>query len=571
MKNNNFLILRFAKDKAQALILVFMVIVFAMILLSPMLSKSISERYILRRQQLHNEAFYLAEGGMENAIKSFNDAIANYIISSNVSRYPVDPTNSTFINTTFSNASGVFPNGATVYSYIAEANATESGWDFTMEGGTKVYNKVYIVNSNATHPVTNDISVTLKRVIVRKLTPAYYYDAFYNDDLEIIPGANMTFSGKFHTNGNMYLACDGSGKILTIDSQYLYSSGSVYNRRKENNNTMLGDVNIRQFGNSSYMEMNGFDSRNATWTVDSQTTDWWNGTVKDSSHGITASSAPVIQSIQPSGYYANATLINGTKIENGVIRESSVVLVEGVNIPNGTIVTDTDFYNNREGRYVRMTNINLRKLANLDNLTCSSGNSTYVCPNHMPPNGLLYATRNDTSGSEQAGIRVVNGSEIGRPGGFTLVSNDPVYIQGDYNTIDKKPAAIICDSVNLLSNSWNDSNINWTARTASATTINSAFVAGIVQSNNATGVYSGGLENYPRLHENWSGKNLTIKGSFIELWNSSVSTGNWVYGSPYYSAPNRKWSYDSDFTSAGGLPPFTPIAVSARRGPWWEE
>ena len=84
------------------------------------------------------------------------------------------------------------------------------------------------------------------------------------------------------------------------------------------------------------------------------------------------------------------------------------------------------------------------------------------------------------------------------------------------------------------------------------------------------GQYNGGLENYPRLHEKWTGVTLSIKGSFVSLWNSQIATGNWVYGNPQYTAPNRLWDYDTDFSS-GNLPPFTPWAVLINRGAWWKE
>jgi len=40
---------------------------------------------------------------------------------------------------------------------------------------------------------------------------------------------------------------------------------------------------------------------------------------------------------------------------------------------------------------------------------------------------------------------------------LTVVSPNPVYIWGDFNVNDKKPAAVICDAINLLSNRWDDS------------------------------------------------------------------------------------------------------------------
>jgi len=79
------------------------------------------------------------------------------------------------------------------------------------------------------------------------------------------------------------------------------------------------------------------------------------------------------------------------------------------------------------------------------------------------------------------------------------------------------------------------------------------------------------LENYPRLLENWNLKTLTIVGSFIELWNSQVATGEWRTGG-VYNPPTRIWSYDQSFASGTGsnLPPLTPYAIEAQKSTWWK-
>ena len=97
-----------------------------------------------------------------------------------------------------------------------------------------------------------------------------------------------------------------------------------------------------------------------------------------------------------------------------------------------------------------------------------------------------------------------------------------------------------------------------------------AFVTG-VSYDTTPGTYNGGFENLPRFHENWSGVNCYIRGSFVVLWESQYAKGKWVYGSDNYRAPRRKWSYDTDLNEVGNIPAFSPTVVGTRRVVWWEE
>lgn len=535
-----------SKRKGQALILSYMVISVFLVLSSALLSKAISEKNFSLRNKLNTEIFFLAEGGTENAISAFTKAIANYQIPADVQSFNVSTTFNTF-------------GGTTVNSTVTRL---ENNDRLILEGTTNVMVRNYDVVTTATHPQNNGITITLHQIIARRLIPTFQHAVFYNGDLEMLPGANMTLSGRIHSNKDIYA---DSEVTLTVDSFYFHSAGNIYNKRKDSSINPPGDANIRinQPGAPKYAKMNGLDSNSPDWTTEA--INRWKGTVQSAVHGITQLSTPSVGSIQPTGYYAsNANVI----IQNGVIAKGGVVLTEGVNYPAGTITTTTALYNNREGKTIKTTNIDLKKLAGY---APSDPPGKPSFPNNLPSNGLMYATRNDSGASYEPGIKLFNAGEIYQNIGLTLVSNDPVYIQGNYNTTNEKPASVICDSLNLLSNNWKDSNSSsgLSSRTATATTFNSAFIAGI--EDTTTGQYNGGLENYPRLHENWSNIQLNIKGSFVALWNSAIGTGAWKYGSPQYTAPLRNWNYDTMFNNSATLPPFTPWAVEAQRVAWWKE
>lgn len=556
--------LRNLGKKGQVLILSYFIISAFLIFSAGLLFKAMSERSFAERQRLTAEAFYLAEGATENAINTFSFALANFVISPGINSYSVTTTYAT-------------KNNLAVTTTLTRLETTDR---LIIENGTNIYACNYEVATTVTHPENSAISVTVHQIVARRLIPTFQHAVFYNNDLEILPGAAMTLSGKIHSNNDIYLDSDGS--TLTINSSSLTSAGSIYNERKDSGLTK-GTTLVSVYGSSpvTYEAMNGLDSSSTTWTTDA--TSRWGGTVQSSVHGITEQTTPSVGSIASSGYYAtnaNVVITDTTIVKNGT------TLVEGVNYPKDTVTTTTSLYNNREGKYVRASVVNLSKLSGATGTCCSCAGpacaspasacpcacpTPVTCANNMPSNGLLYASRTDASPSQEPGIELTNGSTIGSSIGLTVVSNDPVYIKGDYNTVSSKPTSIIADSLNLLSNNWNDTNSTkvLSSRPATQTTFNCAFVAGI--DTTTSGNYNGGLENYPRLHEGWSGINLNIVGSFVALWNSQIADGSWTYGSPYYTAPRRNWQYNTNFNNPANLPPFTPMAVEIRRVAWWKD
>ena len=184
----------------------------------------------------------------------------------------------------------------------------------------------------------------------------------------------------------------------------------------------------------------------------------------------------------------------------------------------------------------------------------------------FPDNGLIYAYREDASSAQPNGIRITNASELEKS--MTLVSEDPVYVHGDFNTVNKKGAAVMSDAVNLLSNAWDDSKASGSLPAATNTQFNLSMVTGNVRTPDGGGSYSGGFENLPRFHEKWSGKSATIRGAFINIYESEIAKSPWAYGGDRYKAPIRDWQYDPDLNNMDFLPPFTPNAVYFRRVLW---
>ncbi len=179
-------------------------------------------------------------------------------------------------------------------------------------------------------------------------------------------------------------------------------------------------------------------------------------------------------------------------------------------------------------------------------------------------------------------VRVANGGILPSqtaPYGFTVATAMPLYVWGTYNASNNLgsslgknsttytwPAALMADSITILSPSWNDGTTS-KLPTPTTATVNAAMVEGIVQSTN--GIYSGGLENFLRLLENWSSSiPLWYNGSIVVMFPSQYATNSWLNTGNYYNPPQRNWAFDTNFVAQGGLPPLTPQAKGVIRASW---
>jgi len=188
----------------------------------------------------------------------------------------------------------------------------------------------------------------------------------------------------------------------------------------------------------------------------------------------------------------------------------------------------------------------------------------------------------------------VNGASLSSPG-LTVVTPQPLYVIGNYNVqtnnapsqtlnshdvANTYPASFLADAITVLSANWpNDCwNSSYSSRTASSTTVNAACLEGIVPStggqkdggDGTSAHYSGGIENFLRLLENWSGSGVTItyNGSIMVMFPSEYATNFWQTPDNYYGIPDRNWAFDTNFLTQAGLPPLTPNFRTIIRNSW---
>jgi len=113
---------------------------------------------------------------------------------------------------------------------------------------------------------------------------------------------------------------------------------------------------------------------------------------------------------------------------------------------------------------------------------------------------------------------------------------------------------------NSLGSTYNDSAAKWNA--SLSTTVNAAILTGVVPSTGSGSTqFSGGLQNLPRMLEDWSACNLWLNTSFVSLYNSARATSQFQSPGVYYRSPVRHFNFDPKFTSLSYLPPGTPVVT----------
>lgn len=239
-----------------------------------------------------------------------------------------------------------------------------------------------------------------------------------------------------------------------------------------------------------------------------------------------------------------------------------------------SFATNITFYDYREGKTAQAVQLDIGALNSWLSGAGSVFNAqAYNDAGHYIDSVYIY-NNVPYSSTSLPSVRVADGAVL-PPSGFTVVTPDPLYVLGNYNAsgtslnngtnvANTVPAALIADSVTALSTSWLDGWNSLTflsSRNPGATTINAAVLEGIVPTYGAN--YSGGVENFIRLQENWgSGTTLTYNGSIVVMFPSQYATNKWQPTGNYYNSPHRAWAFDLNFTDSAKLPPLTPRVVN---------
>jgi hypothetical protein len=234
-----------------------------------------------------------------------------------------------------------------------------------------------------------------------------------------------------------------------------------------------------------------------------------------------------------------------------------------------------------------------------------NGNGTLQESSSEAPDYAAWSYKSHAATSDHGyyrrGVRLINGSVL--PGGynsstpnltrgFTVAAETGVYVLGNYNATGVSltgttalapsenylpqgdldvPAAIVSDAVTILSTNWQDSKsfvfpFSPDSRQATHTIVRFAMLAGqgITGKTTSTsytpsqfGQLNGGVHNFKRYLEAWSGVRLNYSGSLVNLYTSRNNNG-FFKCCVVYNPPIRDWTFNKTFLDPNRLPPGTP-------------
>lgn len=499
----------------------------------------------------------------------------------------------------------VFSNGlgSTNQTYVRSNSVYSGALPSQYEGLTCINSPIYRVISNAKKSRSRygSIQGAVQVDVLAALVPITQYAIFYQGLLEFSTAATLTINGRVHANGNIYAGASATHKF----NGTVTTTGTLTNPYNNGQNNSLANTTFngnppKSEGLSAINLSIGTNMSNARQIIEVPAA---------SLAGVNATSvlaqsylynkAQVILTVNPTN--VSVSIQSAPSSASVAAQDTSKTTLnfwttnasQLANISNPTnlpfLTLTNHFWDQREGK------TNFTADINIGIYEAWIRTNSVVTSQATNPTILYVANNKSISSSSLPGVRLLNGQKLPINGGlgFTVATKNPLYVKGHYNQTNSSyigttntssgtvPAALMSDSITILSDSWTDSNSyganinNPDGRNASSTTVNAAVITGTVAST-GTGntTFSGGVHNLPRLLEDWSGRTLTLNTSIAKLFSSAYATNQFRnpvgFGTPnpYYVAPTRQISYDLNFQDYSKQPPGIPTALVLIRHNW---
>ena len=536
-------------------------------------SANITERNIYYQRTVA-AAEAATEGVIARMVRDFENNAVNASLTPYRALTPSTYSAESWINDfTFSDGQGnanstyVTKIGATAYDKI---NTSE------YRGLYGIVSNYRVVSNARTAAARHDVTAGIKQDFQLATIPIFQFAIFYTLDLEINPSPAMTVSGKVHSNQGIYAA-----PVTSLNFKDSVTAAAQITFNRHTNDPQFGSAKvIPQFTlKTNYQGSSGVDALTLPIGTNSSP-----ASVREVINVPPVGEDPN-SAIGKQRYYNKSDLIVEVTTTNVIVRKGNWASFAAITTNSGTgtgytfVKTNASFFNGRELKNIKPVEIDVAALKTwIEGSNPANSSAVSILGHDL---NSIYVNDLRPAGINALAVRVINGQTLPNSG-LTVSTKYPIYVKGHFNatdtsngstnTVNTKPASLVGDAINVLSTSWSDAGTTLASHVATDTTVNAAFIGGIVQSykdGGNTKHYSGGVENFPRFMEDWSGgKTLTFNGSMVVMFPSQYATANWDQAVSYYSPPTRKWSFDLNFLDPSRLPPGTPQVQKIIRGQW---
>lgn len=624
------------RPRAFALLITIVFLAIALMLFASIFYWAGTNAKLTQRNNQYNMSQAAAEAATETVLAHMMRDFLNQSIASSPASYAILPTNidqSTWpVKYSFSDTNGD-PGQITVWFGPTASNTIPLNSQYS---GLYGFAQNFLLAARATplnQPQT--VSATVDEAFQLANIPLFQFAIFYNVNLEIDPGASMTITGPVFSDQSIWegssvctfttnVTAVGTNNTTATDpfaDNYTGSGGPTFlmaGQPVNNANSLTMPIGTNNnpaaviallelpppaysMGTAAAYTTNGqlYLANEADLVISNAAYGTNFGSSTPFGTNVTiyyqdSGTAFYLNQLAPNYYVLKKPAITGL-VTNYISTNTSAATDCNTNVQYAgfSFVTNTTFYDYRESKTVQALEIDISKLNLWLTNSATNGGSYYnnLCQLNKghPIDGIYAYNSVPETGSTLPALRMVNGQTLATSSGLTVVTPFPMYVKGNYNvrtngmtggsdvnsnaTSFTYPAALMADSVTILSSNWNDSlyvaGYAESSRSPSETTINAAMLEGIVPSNpNISGNYSGGVENFMRLEEKWSSVDLWYNGAIVVLFYSQYATNSWKPTGNYYDAPTRKWAFDANFAQESKLPPMTPQVKAVIRGQW---
>jgi hypothetical protein len=323
--------------------------------------------------------------------------------------------------------------------------------------------------------------------------PIFQFGVFFEEDLEATNGPPMTFVGRVHSNGNIYLSSANAWYMEMVTTP-----NKVFHDRKDFHNVLDG-VYVFNPATADSVGLD-FDSRSIPGAEAFKAESWakFNAQLRtdafetDSLRLPLPADVPAVELIRPretgdtdaersvkfawnADTYVTVDLRNPVRYNDGcginpppvtppadapritVQRSAGRVVPSAVEMCKMLEWNWSGFYDGREDELKDVLDINVDEIDKWAGHDSTRAIEILYVEFILPTTLDIYGqtTRAAILDYElNPAIRMELGTEL--PNRMTVATEYPIYVHGDYNSVAKKPAALAGDGITFLSNNWND-------------------------------------------------------------------------------------------------------------------